>query len=109
MRLRGAALVAAASLLLLTACGGDEPPTRMKDVRAGPTCKTTGTVEAKPAGSLRAAVAPYVEPGHKVEIEERFSDTAEVQLRSGASGPTPARVSLVRTGEGWVVTAVVRC
>lgn len=109
MRVRVPALVAAAPLVLLSACGGDEPPTRPQDIEAGPTCKTTGTIEAEPARNLRAAVEPYLEPGHKLEIQERFADTAEVRLDSGQAGPDPATVTLVKTGQGWVVTSISRC
>ena len=108
MRIRRALLVAVAPLLL-TACGGDEPPTRSKDIEPGPTCATTGTVEAKPVAELEAAVAPYREPGDKLRIAERFGSTAEVELSGDGQEGIPTTVSLVKTGQGWVVTAVVRC
>ena len=108
MSIRRAVLVAVAPLLL-TACGGDEPPTRSKDIEPGPACATTGTVEAKPVPELEAAVAPYREPGDKLRITERFGDTAEVELSSPCQDELPSRVTLLKTGRGWVVTSVIRC
>jgi hypothetical protein len=97
------ALLVAAGTLLLAACGDDEPPTRSKDIEPGTTCRTEGTIEAQPASSIQAAVEPFREPGDKLRIAERFGDTAEVQLGGAVA------VTLVRTGQGWVVTSVVRC
>jgi hypothetical protein len=108
MRIRRAVLVAVTPLLL-TACGGDEPPTRSKDIKPGPTCATTGTVKAKPVAELEQAVEPYREPGDKLRITERFGDTAEVELSGGSQGEVPSRVTLLRAGGGWVVTSVIRC
>jgi hypothetical protein len=108
MRIRQAALVAVTPLLL-TACGSDEPPTRSKDIEPGPTCRTEGTIEAQPASSLEAAVAPYREPGDELRIAKRFGDTAEVELSGGTQGEVPSKVTLVRTEQGWVATSVVRC
>ena len=109
MRRRAAVLLAAIPLLLLTGCGDDEKPTRSKDIEPGPTCRTEGTVEAQPAASLEAAVAPYRDAGDNLRIAERFGDTAEIQLRAGDTDRVSASVSLVKTGRGWVVTSVVRC
>jgi hypothetical protein len=108
MRIRRTVLVAVAPLLL-TACGGDEPPTRSKDIEAGPTCKTTGTIEAQPVAELEQAVEPYREPGDKLRVTERFGSTAEVELRGGSQGEIPTKVTLVKTGQGWVATSVIRC
>ncbi len=108
MRIRRVILVAVTPLLL-TACGGDEPPVRSKDIEPGPTCATTGTIEAKPVAELEAAVEPYREPGDSLRIAERFGSTAEVELSGDGQNELPTTVSLVKTGRGWVVTAVVRC
>ena len=108
---RPAVVVAALPLLLLGACGGDEPPKRAPASEAddNPDCQTEGTVEAQPAASLQAAVEPYREPGHTFRIAERVSNTAEVQLGGDGAGLSDAAVTLVKTGRGWVVTSVRRC
>ena len=100
-------LVALAVPLLLSACGGVEKKVRQQE--PGPPCKTEGTVESQPAGSIDAAVAPYREPCHRVRITERHSDTATVLLEAKESGPEGVAVTLVRTEEGWAVTSVQRC
>jgi hypothetical protein len=108
---RPAVLVATVPLLLLSACGGDEPPARTtaKDQDTNPSCETVGTVEAKPAPSLQSAVDAYREPGQTFTIAERVSGTAEVQLGGNKAGLSDSVVTLVKTEDGWVVTSVRRC
>ena len=108
---RPAVLAAAVPLVLLSACGGDEPPARTtaKDKDTNPSCETMGTVEAKPAPSLQSAVDAYREPGQTFRIAERVSGTAEVQLGGNKTGLSDSVVTLVKTEDGWVVTSVKRC
>ena len=105
MQLRST-IVALAAPLLLVACGDDPKP---KAPAAGEECPTDGTITAQPVPTIREAVAPYIEPGHKVRIAERFSDTATVQLRADQGGLTPIVITLVKTPEGWTTTSVSRC
>ena len=104
-------LLAAVPLLLLGACGDDEPPKRVapKDMDDNPSCTTDGTVDAKPAASLEAAVQAYREPGHSFRLTEKVSNTAEVQLGGEDGGLADVVVTLVRTKQGCVVTSVRRC
>ena len=108
---RPAALAAAVPLLLLGACGGEEPPIRStaKDKDTNPECRTADTGDAKPAASLQAAVGPYREPGQTFRITERVSGTAEVQLGGDDGGVPDGVVTLVKTQSGWVVTSVRSC
>ena len=105
MRLASAVLALAAPLLL-SACGDDPKP---KAPAAGQECPTDGTINAQPVPTIREAVEPYMEPGHKFRIAERFSDTATVQLRADQGGLTPVVITLVKTAEGWTTTSVARC
>ena len=108
MRFRPEILLASAPLLLLGACGGDAPAHPPK-ATPGPTCTTEGTVQSKPASSLEEAVAPFREPGQTLRIAEKVGGTAEVQLSGNGGGAPDARITLVHTGQGWVVTSITRC
>jgi hypothetical protein len=92
--------------LLLAGCGGSEPP---KSVPKGEPCKSQGTVGAKPAPSIRAAVAPYQDPGQRFHLQERLKGTATVRLEGTGPDVKPETVTLVHTHEGWAVTTVADC
>ncbi len=109
MRSRSAVLLAAAPLVLLGACGGDEPKAPAPKAAPGPTCQTEGTVESQPASSLLDAVAPFREEGQELVIAEKVAGTAQIQLDGDGADVPDATVTLVHTGRGWVVTSITRC
>ena len=106
MEHRARLLVLVAPLLVLAACGDDPKP---KAPAAGQACPTEGTIEAPPVPTIREAVEPYMQSGHKFRLAERVSDTATVQLRADKSEVTPVVVTLVKTADGWAATSVARC
>jgi hypothetical protein len=105
VQLRNAALVLAVPFLL-GGCGGDEA-TRVRTPDAGPTCTTDGTIGADPAPTLKAAVAPFQQPGQSLRISEKLTGTATVQLKDGPK--VTAVVTLVHTDDGWAATSIARC
>ena len=99
-------VLAASATLVLTACGGDDPPR----VRSAPqaVCETQGTVNSEPSSTLRTAVAPYLGDGERFKLEKQVTDTATV-LMVRRDGGVAGRVTLVKLEGGWAVTTVERC
>jgi hypothetical protein len=98
--------LAASATLVLTACGGDDPPR----VRSGPqaVCETQGTVNSEPSSTLRTAVTPYLGGGERFKLEKQVTDTATVLMVRGDGG-VAGRATLVKLEGGWAVTTVERC
>jgi hypothetical protein len=97
----------AAAVLLLTGCGGEDRPPRVK-TGPEPACETQGTVASVASSTMRAAVAPYLRDGERFRLEKEVTDTATVLLERRGGG-IAGRVTLVKVEGGWAPTTVERC